>query len=974
MDDEEIMRQINAKGNAGDADLEDELAGLEAELEKEENKPKNDSDDELANLEKEGLDDVDEEEKPKVETKPKPEKKPLPQPPQPQPQKKAQPQINKQELKKAVESKPNPAASSSEDLYPEKVENKYHDVQKTTSLGVLEKEKSICDNIIAYKKKIGQDFDTWDLKKQSLDDKIQIVTSTIQDGIWDFEIYKKKIQEQYKWEKKLLQFVEKDPTLNPKQKDVIRQRVNDRLKIIEDELTRNPDEEAAAEEEEKSKEEKPKEMPKKEPEKPTSDTKPEIKSTSEGSKKEDFYPEKTEAKYHNVQKMTSLGTLEKEKVICDTIIAYKKKIGEDYESWAFKKDSIDDRIQIITSTIQDGIWDFEMYKKKIQEQYKWESKLLQFVEKDPSLSEKQKKVLKERVNIRKKIIEEELTKNPEGEEDEEEGGEEPKEEIKPKVEETKKKKEELLTKKSLNPVFEVPKDKEEEEKKRLTEVVQDRLNEYRNALDYFKKNEMSERQKPAIECAKQICIELKKIQDGKWREVNEFKLPDPVTPEFIYGYSKEERFEKFKKIITEMNNQKLGVQEEMNQKMEAFKKLSKAQFKKIEAAAKKDMDALKLKKAKYEKIVALLKEKLQDKWVPAPLYLETQEEVRKEKINKDIPDNTVRLIFGKTTYSKKDRLYLIVKLSEKNLEKKFDQSHPGDWTGQVDFQTDDFRSLFRTKVDVEIYEKKTIFKDRYKGRFEIDLKPLKTQSEFSKECKIILDSGREGTTANVEVKTRVPCKEKEYITETKPVFQVTKIYPPFDIKGVNKGESIKLDVQTQKVTADDLKVHNPNTSSSNTTQKVQKTTPSQANVKTKQGVPVKKPGGGAPKPHIDKSEFTEEELRDPDCINCLNTLQVLEFKLNKYEEISKKIDGRTPRELMQRIVKIKCKKNSLTEALGDDIGPEDYIQLLRSTFEKDKKLVTYFNQIKDAEKSKLVSERLPLIIKETEELMKQMPK
>ena len=52
------------------------------------------------------------------------------------------------------------------------------------------------------------------------------------------------------------------------------------------------------------------------------------------------------------------------------------------------------------------------------------------------------------------------------------------------------------------------------------------------------------------------------------------------------------------------------------------------------------MDALKLKKAKYEKIVALLKEKLQDKWVPAPLYLETQEEVRKEKINKDIPDNS----------------------------------------------------------------------------------------------------------------------------------------------------------------------------------------------------------------------------------------------------------------------------------------------------------------------------------------------
>ena len=60
--------------------------------------------------------------------------------------------------------------------------------------------------------------------------------------------------------------------------------------------------------------------------------------------------------------------------------------------------------------------------------------------------------------------------------------------------------------------------------------------------------------------------------------------------------------------------------------------------------------------------------------------------------------------------------------------------------------------------------------------------------------------------------------------------------------------------------------------------------------------------------------------------------------------------------------------------MGEDIGPEDYLALLRNTFEHDKKLATYFNQQKDSEKSKLVSERLPLLIKEMEELMKQMPK
>ena len=65
------------------------------------------------------------------------------------------------------------------------------------------------------------------------------------------------------------------------------------------------------------------------------------------------------------------------------------------------------------------------------EQYKWEVKLLQFVEKDPSLNEQQKKVLKDRVNKRKQIIDAEIKQNPEDEE-------EPPQKEEPKKEETKK--------------------------------------------------------------------------------------------------------------------------------------------------------------------------------------------------------------------------------------------------------------------------------------------------------------------------------------------------------------------------------------------------------------------------------------------------------------------------------------------------------------------------------------------------------
>ena len=1004
--DDDIMKAINSKVEGNDMDVDDELAALEAEMgvgkkkgkkkkkegeelslsdlsEEEEAKPpkkeKHESDDDLAALEKEGLDDIDDEdEKPKQQKKPQaqpqqpkkqqsPSQQPKKQPPPSQPK----PQINKQELAKAMQAKKPQAQSSGEDLYPEKGEKRYHDVNKMTSLGVLEKEKEICDQIIEYKKKIDQDYDDWTFKKESIDDKIALTTSTIQDGIWDFEMYKKKIKEQYQYESKLLLFVDKDPVLSQNQKDKVKERVNNRKKIIEEELTRKIEDEEGdeGEQEESKKEETTKtQTESKQEEKPSNQT----NAPTSGA---DYYPEKAEKLYHNISKMESLGVLEKEKGVCDIIIAYKKKKNEDPGTWEIKKDSISTRFETIKTTIENGIIDFESYKKKIKSESLYEAKLLQFIEKDPKLDDIQKKVVRERIKKRISIIEEELKKNIDEEDDEE-----PEKEQAPKIEE-KKKKEELLTKKSLNPMYTVEKGEEEKEIQRLTQVVKDRLNEYRAAQDYFKTNELSEQQMDAIQKTKAICIELKKIQDGKWKEVNEFKLPDPVTPEYIYGYSKEVRLEKFKKIMTEYNKQRKGIQEEINNKLEAFKKLSKIQFKKIEAVAKKDLDRLKTKKEKIEKIVKLLAEKSQDKWVPAPLYIESEEEREVIKQNKDIPENTIRIIFGKTTYSKKERLYLIVKYEEKNLVETFNQTNPGDWTHQFDWKLEkaDFLGFFKAKIHVDIYEKKTILKDRLKGQFDIEPRGLKEKIEISDKYKITLESKREGATVDVTIKARNPCKgvEKEIKTET--VFNVTRIYPPFDIRGNNVNSGIRLEVQQASVTADDLKVNKSTAAPKAAPKKVaprpskQNATPNASKPKAPaaSGAPKKQ---GPPKAHIDKSEFKSEELNDPDCIDCLNTLMVLDFKINKYEEIRNKIDGRTPRELMQRIVKMKCKKQSITDSLGDDISPQDYLTLLKTTFAHDKKLVDYFNQEKNIEKSKLVSERLPLIVKETEELMKQMPK
>ena len=101
-------------------------------------------------------------------------------------------------------------------------------------------------------------------------------------------------------------------------------------------------------------------------------------------------------------------------------------------------------------------------------------------------------------------------------------------------------------------------------------------------------------------------------------------------------------------------------------------------------------------------------------------------------------------------------------------------------------------------------------------------------------------------------------------------------------------------------------------------------------------------------------------------------MNVLNFKIQKYETISKNIDGRTPRELMQKIIKMKCKRNNLDESFGSQIGPEDYLQLLRYTYSHDQKVLEYFKNNNDQEKMELVKERLPLIAEEILELLKQM--
>ena len=312
--------------------------------------------DELAKLEAE----LDEEENEKKKNEPKPQKP------------------------KPVDIKEMP------DYYPNEIETKYHNDEKMVCLGVLEKEKLLCYKIIKYKKKIEKDYSYWEIKKKNVDKKMKSITSLIEEGTWNLGLYKTKIEEEYELDKKLFESAKNELYLAQNQKETLIDRIVERINILEGEINKAKEQEAENKAEN------------------FEDIQKGLEELE--SEFDDIYPETAEDIYHNLGKFVSLGVLEKEKELCNEIIEYKKNKSIDYKIWDTKKDNIDTKIGSITSLVQEGTWNFDTYKGKIKEQNDWEEKLLQLAENDSSLNDGQKLKVKQRINERIKIIQNELNK------------------------------------------------------------------------------------------------------------------------------------------------------------------------------------------------------------------------------------------------------------------------------------------------------------------------------------------------------------------------------------------------------------------------------------------------------------------------------------------------------------------------------------------------------------------------------------
>ena len=680
--------------------------------------------------------------------------------------------------------------------------------------------------------------------------------------------------------------------------------------------------------------------------------KKEIKK-EENNKIEDKYPLQQEKIFHRINQMKSLTVLEKEIEVCKMIIAYKKKNNLESKEWENKIEQANKQLNDIKLKVENNEMDIEAYKKTIEDELKYEQKLLDvYLPKDQTSTQLQKDTIKKRINIRILVINKEIKDSsnenevPKNEIKKEEQKEEPKNEIK-----------------------EEPKDENKDPNVEKAKYIDLLLQQYLSARNYFKENELKEQEKDSINKCKDIINAKKEIQLGNIESIDLNLLPTPIKPEYIYGYSNDERTTKFKEIIAEIVKQKEEIVEKKTSYNDKLSKLKKRELEKMKDQAKQVLDSYQSKIDKFDSEIEDIKEKMKNKWIPAPDYCNMPEEEKIEKINKDIPEYTMRIHFGKTDYDK-DNIYLKVKLDlgekEMNKEVKLKSDKNFDETWDWTFEKREFKSLHRKCLEIQM-ERSYWYKlggTDVKGNMKVELKNLKDSIKIEGNYKMELQSKRASPTIEIKIELRSPFVDKVYETITKEVFTIKKIYPPFNPKAaeIPGGPTII----PKKIKKEEIK-------------------PKEEEIKPKEEEkPKPKPKEEEEKPKeekpketnkVDRSMFTEEELADIDGIDYLNSLKVLEHKLKILEDQIAKISGRTPREIMQKKVKMSCKIKLMKQQLENgDVSPKDYFTLLSQQMVHDRQLFALFKQEKDLKNAKIVAERIKIMMEEMNELKDKIKK
>lgn len=248
----------------------------------------------------------------------------------------------------------------------------------------------------------------------------------------------------------------------------------------------------------------------------------------------------------------------------------------------------------------------------------------------------------------------------------------------------------------------------------------------------------------------------------------------------------------------------------------------------------------------------------------------------------------------------------------------------------------------------------------------IKLLDLKLKTTFTGSFPLELESKRFLPTYDITIQVRQPVTEKEYRVESKTVLTITKTFPPFSLdytSGLNSEDSLQ---SQSKAPAEP-----PKKATVVKQEKIEETKTSQETKPLSSSV-IKQSNSDE---KISPDLFTKVELNDPDDIDSLNTLKVIDLKIQKVDAQIAKVEGRIPMDIRQRKLKLSCKRNLIKQSIEEGtITLDQYTKIIVNQLAKDTKLSKYFKQTEQYEKQKLVDERIQALsieLKEANQLSKQ---
>ena len=182
-------------------------------------------------------------------------------------------------------------------------------------------------------------------------------------------------------------------------------------------------------------------------------------------------------------------------------------------------------------------------------------------------------------------------------------------------------------------------------------------------------------------------------------------------------------------------------------------------------------------------MINVLVEQVKNKWIPAPLYKIVTKDILKKVINNEIPENTLILTIGDTTYDKQ-KIFLIIEMKNGNKTKRekvipIKGNNFNNKKIKWKFTPDEFKSLGDAKINIALYQHSFLCSN-IKGHINLKLEELKNKSTINQNCYIKLVNKKAISTINITIEIRESILKNEIkLSGKRELIKITQVFTPF---------------------------------------------------------------------------------------------------------------------------------------------------------------------------------------------------